>query len=820
MKTMKRIVAAGALIGLLWLTPQPTEAEEGCIQVVDDISVENFNLVLSQIDSCQPATATAEALQAHKDTLTSYEAAYRKFTLSEKRQVVGYDNVTAKKEYIDAILKVTNALDDMRIATSATSFSSAISRIRTDYIALSAEQREFVYNSDKLTQFEQIATAMQHIASIRVSDAPALYKEKIRVARVTYNALPEASKQWVGNYQTLQNHEGTLNGVLNMEMLISALQARDVANLTDEQIASFLNDLSIARTIYDEMSFTSQKLVEGFEIVEQYEKGLVNALKVNDTINAINPYDRSFYTKTTLAVKQYERLSLADRRFVQNYLKLETYMEPANIFNELAKLRTTSRTYAADVVALRARYDALTDPQKLYVTNSALLTEAEDKVIAAQAVESLIRDIPSAQANVFVDAVAEAEEAYKALDAGQRKLVGNYADLRVFQKTVKNVTRVEQAIDAIDIENTKFTNLVTSAQRLYDRLLPTEQIYVQNKDVLENYAPVSQFLTTISKLRTTSRTYRDDVLSLRHQYEALTEEAKRIAEPYGALDKLQQAETMIAQANYVDDKIAQVGNEPEEYFIARLAEIRAYYNDLSKEAQKLVLNYKQLQALEKEVKPVLTVAALIVDMTENPRSLMAAFDKAQKSYARLTPDQKRLVYNFYIFEDYEQPVAVSKKIKQLRPSNRYFLTDLADARSMYDGLEDEQQNMVENVRVMIEAEMEMRDVNQIVNGIQHLSVASENYVQEVRNAEQGYKQLGSSYRKLVVNYNHLKDALKLVKKVERVMTQIDAIETTVPAKRASKITAARKAYDKLDDHNEKPHVSNYMKLLEFELTNE
>lgn len=816
MNVVKKIVTAGALVGLLLLSTPSADAQNNCVPIVDDITVDNFNIVLSQLNSCTPVDTTAESYSSYKATLDSYEAAYKKFSLAEKREVIGYEQLTEKVKQANAVQAVTKALDELKVSTSASTFANTISRIRANYIALPEADRQYVYNASMIGDMEQVVDVMQKIAEIKVSDLPAVYKEKIKTARNAWLALPEELRKWVGNEKTLLNQEATLDGVLKLEALLEIIRSRDVANLTDDQVKAFLRELTVARETYDKLPVISQKLVEGFDIVPQYEKALATSLKVTALINAINPYDRSFYTKTTAALKAYERLSEVDRRFVQNYQTLESYLEPAAITNELSRLRTTSKTYTEDVAKLRSRYEALTALQQEYVSNRDLLLDAEAKVIAAKEVEKLINEIPSAPIEGFIAAVNTASAAYKALDSGQRKLVANYAELRVFEKTVKNVERVEVLIDKIDVTSSKFTSLTIAAQRAYDRLLPTEKMYVKNKDILTSFGPVSDFLTTLTKLRTTSKTYREDVSALRQQYSAFDATLKQFVDNYEALPKIQAAEKMIQEADYLVNKISKVGEEPEEYYIARVAEIRTYYNDMSRDAQKLVTNYKQLQAIEREIKPILTTALLINDMTDNPKSLMAAFDKAQKSYARLQPDQKKLVYNFHIFEQYEQAVTVSRKIKALKPSNRYFLTDLSSAQAMYDGLDEEKKKMVEGAGKLIEAQMEMKDVGQIVNNIQRLSVSSPNYVKEVRTAEEGYKQLSSAYRKLVTNYNHLKDALKEVKQIERVIKAIDDLDGLPANKLASKIKSARKAYDKLDDHTAKPHVSNYMKLVEYE----
>ena len=196
---------------------------------------------------------------------------------------------------------------------------------------------------------------------------------------------------------------------------------------------------------------------------------------------------------------------------------------------------------------------------------------------------------------------------------------------------MKDVLKVEALIDKIDIQSKQFTKQATAAQKAFDKLTPEERLYVRNVNALTSTGPISDFLVKLSKLRTSSKTYRQDVEDLRVEYMLFDTDTRDLVGNYEAEPKLVEAERMISQANYVDERIARVGEEPEENYVKYVAQTRTAYNELPKDARKLVSKYKELQGVEKQIKPVLKTATLIEGLDDSPKSLMAAFDKAQKA---------------------------------------------------------------------------------------------------------------------------------------------------------------------------------------------
>lgn len=800
---MKKIVAIGLLSSALLMNVQTAEATNNeCIAITDEASF------AASISACAPAltngAVTEVSFTAYVEQLNLWKATYK--------GKLGYSTLEQKIKEAKSVEKVIEEIRDIN-PYKPTSFVKEVTNARGDYNALPESVKAYVYNESLLKTYELATPIVTSIAALTINDI-ANYDTAVAAARTAYTEANEATQKAVGNIDVLIKHEDAVKRIANVEELIEKIN-KDTAMLADNQIAQFVADLTAAKTAYTALSTAERKHIATYAIVEKHEDGIGSAIEVATLIDAIAPTATTFSSRVEAAKKKYDSLTEADKKFVQNYKKLETYLEPAAITAALKSLKTTSKTFEEDVASLRKRYDALTAEQKGYVVNSNVIDEAEQKLVAVEEMEEIISSLSSATTDTLVSAVEAAAAAYAKLDSGQRQLVENSKELEKYEDTVKAVLKVEALIEKIDLQSSKMTSQVTAAQKAYDNLSSIERMYVRNASVLATSAPASNFLIQLNKLKTSSKTYRQEVEQLRSYYTSFDTAAREIVEPYGALQKIQAAEKLIAEADYVDNRIARVGEEPEENYIKFVADTRAAFNALSKDARKLVLKQKELKAIEKEIKPILKTAELIEALHNNPKSLMSAFDKAQKSYAKLKPNQKLLVYNFSDLKEFEKSVAVSKKIKALKPSNKYFVTDLATARQMYDALNEEQRQKVEGAYRLTEAELELKDVNVVVTLIQNIAISSPDYVKEARAAEEGYKQLMSSYRKLVVNYDRLKTELKSVKKVEKVIKSIDGLDALDSRKLPSKLKSVRKAYDKLEA-TEKPHVANYMKLIEYE----
>ena len=202
---------------------------------------------------------------------------------------------------------------------------------------------------------------------------------------------------------------------------------------------------------------------EGSEGYDQDDKAVEAAEKLIDAIGS--PVTLQSREKIEKARAAYDALSYAQKQKVSNYDKLQQAEEALERLQQ-AEDKRAAEAVAARIAALpdpvaekdepavaaaRAAYDALTDRQKLLVTNYGRLTESERQLAllkateedkkAAAAVEALIDAIPSPLTPEDEDAVKAAREAYDKLTDLQKKLVKNADKLQKAEETLKQLKR-------------------------------------------------------------------------------------------------------------------------------------------------------------------------------------------------------------------------------------------------------------------------------------------------------------------------------------------------------------------------------------------
>ncbi len=120
----------------------------------------------------------------------------------------------------------------------------------------------------------------------------------------------------------------------------------------------------------------------------------------------------------------------------------------------------------ADVAAVRAAYEGLTDAAKTFVANLGMLEAAEARIAelkeeaaiaeANAAAAKAVDDKIAALGNITLDketAVAKARAAYEALNADQKALVKNLAVLEAVEKDCENERKAQEVTDAVNALN-------------------------------------------------------------------------------------------------------------------------------------------------------------------------------------------------------------------------------------------------------------------------------------------------------------------------------------------------------------------------------
>ena len=281
-----------------------------------------------------------------------------------------------------------------------------------------------------------------------------------------------------------------------------------------------------ARAAYDALTYTQKQLVTNLSVLEAAEAAIAQA---EAEVDAVISQIAALPSQITLADKDaveaaraaYDALTDAQKQLVTNLSTLED-AEAA-----IAQAEAEVNQAAADVVieqinalpspvtladkgaveAARAAYDALTDAQKLLVTNLNTLETAESAIVqaeeeaadqaAADAVINQINALPSQITLADKDTVEAARAAYDALTEEQKALVTNLSVLEqaesVIEQAEAEAAADQAAADAVINQINALPSQITladkdaveAARAAYEALTEEQKALVTNLSVLE-----------------------------------------------------------------------------------------------------------------------------------------------------------------------------------------------------------------------------------------------------------------------------------------------------------------------------------------------
>ena len=257
-------------------------------------------------------------------------------------------------------------------------------------------------------------------------------EEAIKAARGAYDALTEEQKAQVGNYQTLLDAEAKLADLKAADGVEKLIDAIGTVTLDSEEA------IKAARGAYDALTDAQKELVGNYQTLLDAEAKLADlqaADAVEKLIDAIGTVTLDSEEAIKAARDAYDALTEEQQAQVGNYqtlLDAEAKLADLQAADAVAKLIDAIGTVTLDseeaIKAARGAYDALTDAQKELVGNYQTLLDAEAKLAdlqAADAVEKLIDAIGTVTLD-SEEAIKAARGAYDALTDAQKELVGNY----------------------------------------------------------------------------------------------------------------------------------------------------------------------------------------------------------------------------------------------------------------------------------------------------------------------------------------------------------------------------------------------------------
>ena len=140
------------------------------------------------------------------------------------------------------------------------------------------------------------------------------------------------------------------------------------------------------------------------------------------SLHSISPSHSHTGNNTDAAEKAYQNLTQKQKDNVYNYAeKLQKVLKVADLINRIEKLKIGSKTYEADVAAIRAEYDVLSVADKALVHNISKLVSAESGMSNADKVIALINEaVPTAED--YIAKLKAARVAFNDLDRSEQKL--------------------------------------------------------------------------------------------------------------------------------------------------------------------------------------------------------------------------------------------------------------------------------------------------------------------------------------------------------------------------------------------------------------
>lgn len=738
---------------------------------------------------------------------------YNSLSANGKRLVKNIKVLTEIEKANKAVLSTIQAIS--KIDVMAKDFTRKTTAAETSFNKLAEPMQGLVYNRNKLVELLPFAKLMLEIDAIRSTTA----EFKVNLSKVQndfanmlkdYNAPSEPVTD-LENIQLrlfteygkkLKGFETIVSDSFSMESRIDALQSKSGE--------AFITDLAEVSAAYKKLDSATKRNVGNAKVLTELERDYKASLKVIELIEKLPVHtDRNFPSKVAAAQKAYERLTDKQKQDVYNYgSKLSDILKVADLINRIEKLRVGSKTYEAEVAAIRADYAALSVQEQELVHNITKLASAEQGVSDAKKVVALIdAAIPTAEG--YIQKLIDARNGYDSLTKSDQRLVTNYKDLTTRERGVKPVLKLDNDILALDPSNARtFISKYQSAEKAYEKLTMSERaLLVNSEKLLGDLATIYNVVNTINSIKSSSKTFVEETAAARALYNELPAE---LAAQVSNLPTLQEHELNVEGGAKVDAMIRALNAAPANEFIAKIKEAREAYKSLSSANKKGVTLEPELKEQEKYIKPI-EAAINAIEGLSNPRNdLSRQFNTVNNALKKLDDKQKEYVTNMDQYSNLSNVIHVYTLIAGLKPSDKYYQGNMEAAKLAYDKLSEEEKLKVTNYYKLQEAVLDMTEVQKVTTIIASLNSSSSSFATDVTNALAAYKALPSGSKRQVLNYSVLQQAEKDLKAAERVIKQIEDLDATLRTY-ASRAKSAKTAYDRLTN-DQKSLVKNYNKL--------
>lgn len=436
------------------------------------------------------AIGDVEYTSSCKEKIDTARDAYDFLKQEEQAEVTNYDKLVAAEaiyNHVDDTFKKINAIGDVEYTSAS---KALIDAARSAYDKLTVAEVALLPNYSTLTSAEAMynhvddsTVKIDAIGEVKYTEE---CKALIDTARSAYNALTEAEKDILLNYEKLTLAESTYNtlenqAVANVKNLIDAIG--DV-EFTEESKAK----IDAARSAYDALNNNSKELVDNINTLLAAEELYNNVLNVVEKINdALNPnYDTASKTKIDTARNAYNALTPLEKALVVNYESLtkteDDYAKVDAVVKEINNLGNITYDIASDtkIKTARTSVETLTVDQKKFLPETSENT-LEDYETTYQVLEQIYSMNSVKYSSESKEEIEEVRKAYDNLTEEQKELI-NEADLKKLENKEATYKKIKGRATAWVIILLIFTiNLITAGGLFLYMLLKDIEIKKNTK---------------------------------------------------------------------------------------------------------------------------------------------------------------------------------------------------------------------------------------------------------------------------------------------------------------------------------------------------
>ncbi|MED3800223.1 cell wall-binding protein [Lysinibacillus capsici] len=454
----------------------PAEKQQAIVNYDALVAAENEQGLAQSVVELIKLTEVQDADYLTK--LMNARVAYDKLSSDQKKLVTNIKDLTTREKAVKPILSVMVQINELD--PESTNFVSKVNSARKAYDKLSKDQKKYIDNINILLKFEPVSNVMELISKLKSSSNTFL--QDTSRARSLYDALPDDMKQYVTNYYLLQAAESSILGAGNVMQMID-----DLPSIDPKQYVKRIQEI---RAAYNALPKDQQRAVQNYKVLQDQEKLIKPVMSIVEDIDRLLTA-KDMNSQYQKILKAYDKLNADQRRYVYNDQLLLSLDNVIKVYNNIAKLNPKDKYYFGMVEAARKEYDSLNTTDKQRISNYALLLEAEKSLADVKKVVEIIAGL-SPSSSTYIEDVANAVAAYKALDSKIKGQVINEDVLKQAEKDVAAVLKVVQAIGNIDPDSSSFEKKVLAAQKDYSNLSIEQQGLVYNYRILEDYLKMIQ----------------------------------------------------------------------------------------------------------------------------------------------------------------------------------------------------------------------------------------------------------------------------------------------------------------------------------------